>query len=307
MASLKELFLSVRNRCSHSSGAFLLCVLCTLAGYGTDVSGYGADVWGAMSEEEWAAIPGYDKPYYCRPSFAVFLPVFSADALSSGKPQMGYTVIPLQKSYIDSSSGPEPLTIEQTLTLDEITYPVFPSPQEVKSGLLQIVEAHGTKARVRISKPDTDYLVEYFFEYDRCWRLHRIEDRSQAPRADVSNEERYCARDNFQAFLDVFSGSVEVQKKYTVIPLQKSYYTARSFSDHGSPFLRVEEMLALDELHYPLSLSYRQVVSEGATLELEVSGTQAIVAKNWYTRDVVFYYFEHDRCWRLSRIEDWSE
>ena len=300
MASLKELFLSVRNRCSHSSGAFLLCVLCTLAGYGTDV-------WGAMSEEEWAAIPKHHKLGYCHPSFAVFLPVFSADALSGGENQKKYTVIPLQKSHIDSSSGPEPLTIEQMLTLDEITYPVFPSPQEVWSGFLQIVEAYGTKARVRISKPDTDYLVEYFFEYDRCWQLHRIEDRSQAPRGDAPNEETYCAPDNFMAFLDAFSGSAEVQKKYTVIPLQKSYYTARSFSDHGSPFLRVEEMLALKEWHYPLSLSYRQVVSEGATLELEVSGTQAIVAKNWYTRDVVFYYFEHDRCWRLSRIEDWSE
>ena len=280
-----------------------MCVLFTLGGYGIDV-------WGAMSEAE--------KEYFCNPDKIAF-------GLTAAE-QKKYTVIPLQKMYIDPSSGPEPLIIEQTLTLEEITYPFFPGPMEVWSmsmGLLQISENYGTKGKIRISKPDTDYLVEYFFKYDQCWRLYRIEDWSQAPRRDAPNEETYCAHENFMAFLDAFSGSVEVQKKYTVIPFRYAYHFDSLSSDmdsitrplfvnglpteEGIAWWPVEEMLALDELHYPLFPSYRRVVSHQTVLDLEVSGTQAKVSK--YKPDTgysVRYYFEHDRCWRLHRIENWS-
>ncbi len=282
----------VRSRRLHSGGALWLCVLFTLGGYGIDV-------W-SMSEER-------EREYFCSPDKIAF-GVTAAE-------QKKYTVIPLQKMYIDPSSGPEPLIIEQTLTLEEITYPFFPGPMEVWSmsmGLLQISENYGTKGKVRISKPGTDYLVEYFFKYDECWRLYRIEDWSQAPRRDAPNEERYCARENFMAFLDAFSGSVEVQKKYTVIPFRYAYHFDNLFSDLEllsvfDVFVPVEEMLALDELHYPLFPSYREVVSEHTFLDLEVSGTQAKVSKQKPdTGYSVRYYFEHDRCWRLHRIENWS-
>ena len=59
-------------------------------------------------------------------------------------------------------------------------FPVMPLVQERKDNALvmQLEDVTASTARVNLAKPDTDYLVSYYFKMDDCWRLVRIENQS---------------------------------------------------------------------------------------------------------------------------------
>jgi hypothetical protein len=93
--------------------------------------------------------------------------------------QKQYTRFPLEKLQVDALADPEPLTEEFKLKKSQINFPVFPGPDEIEDGSLQMdISVSGDKAKVRLFKPDTDYVIEYFFQLEKCWNLVRIEDWS---------------------------------------------------------------------------------------------------------------------------------
>lgn len=59
-------------------------------------------------------------------------------------------------------------------------FPVMPLVQERRDNALvmQLEDVTASTARVNLAKPDTDYLVSYYFKMDDCWRLVRIENQS---------------------------------------------------------------------------------------------------------------------------------
>ncbi len=108
-------------------------------------------------------------------NFSLFLDYFSY----SKNGQIKYTKIPLQKLYIDPITDPEPSSVEVKLDSDEIVYPVFPTKKYLKKiGATINIYLSGKNAKVRLEKPDTDYLVMYFFKHQNCWSLYRIENWS---------------------------------------------------------------------------------------------------------------------------------
>jgi WD40 repeat protein len=93
--------------------------------------------------------------------------------------QKQYTRFPLEKLQVDALADPEPLTEEFKLKKSQIDFPIFPGPNEIEDGSLQMdISVSGDEAKVRLFKPDTDYLIEYFFRLGVCWNLVRIEDWS---------------------------------------------------------------------------------------------------------------------------------
>ena len=115
----------------------------------------------------------YDSYLGCRlDSFKYFFNDFSSGTINQRK----YTIVPLEKLYINSLSDPEPSKIEINLALEQIEFPVIPFLEGL-SFSIEADEGLG-KAKVRVEKEDTDYQVIYFFQHDTCWNLFRIEDWS---------------------------------------------------------------------------------------------------------------------------------
>jgi hypothetical protein len=107
-------------------------------------------------------------------NFTSFLARYSEDADF----QKRNTASPLSKQVVENVL-PEPRPVEKSIELSQVSFPVFPSSVRIKADSLQMQvtpDARGMK--VRLSKPDTDYLIEYFFERRECWRLVRIQDKS---------------------------------------------------------------------------------------------------------------------------------
>jgi hypothetical protein len=65
-------------------------------------------------------------------------------------------------------------------TVESAEFPVMPLVQERKDNALvmQLEDVTTLTARVNLARPDTDYLVSYYFKMDDCWRLVRIENQS---------------------------------------------------------------------------------------------------------------------------------
>ena len=65
-------------------------------------------------------------------------------------------------------------------TVQSAKYPVMPLVQERKDNALvmQLEDVTASTARVNLARPETHYLVSYYFQMDGCWRLVRIENQS---------------------------------------------------------------------------------------------------------------------------------
>jgi len=108
-------------------------------------------------------------------NFQAFIDHFSASIASQKK----YTRFPLEKLQVDALADPEPLPQEFRLQKSQIVFPIFPGTDEIKNESLSLaISISGREAKVRLFKPDTDYLIEYFFKHEDCWNLVRIEDWS---------------------------------------------------------------------------------------------------------------------------------
>jgi hypothetical protein len=124
-----------------------------------------------MPDKRQAAIqcPGID--------FLEFIQKFSEDR----QMQHDFTHDPLKKQYVNADAEPDPKMILQTMTKDQVIFPIMLSKNEQKklSFELRIEEISSSHPKVILAKPDTDIVVMYFFYKTKsCWELIRVEDWS---------------------------------------------------------------------------------------------------------------------------------
>jgi hypothetical protein len=93
--------------------------------------------------------------------------------------QKQYTANPLKRLETVQERDAEPRSVESKLDAAQVRFPLIPGANErAQKSLTVEATAFGPKGRVRLAKPDTDYLVIYLFEHSTCWKLVRIEDWS---------------------------------------------------------------------------------------------------------------------------------
>lgn len=86
---------------------------------------------------------------------------------------------PLQKLVVDAAADPEPKPIESAVTVSAADFPLVPSFAQIRAEGLTLERVETDRGmKVRLQKPDTDYLIDYLFERDPCWMLVRIENWS---------------------------------------------------------------------------------------------------------------------------------
>jgi hypothetical protein len=94
--------------------------------------------------------------------------------------QKAFTRRPLRSDSIDARTEPEPKPITKMLSAEALEFPLVPSRQQVADEGLEIsIKTSGSDTVVELTKPETDYMVSYYFERaGDCWRLHRKNDES---------------------------------------------------------------------------------------------------------------------------------
>ncbi|WP_265284749.1 hypothetical protein [Verminephrobacter aporrectodeae] len=108
--------------------------------------------------------------------FSEFIKVFS----ESKEVQIKFTKYPLKEQWLDLTAMPEPKPVMQKSRRNQIDFPVIPDEVERKQRdlILRIDEIKSNRAKLTLTKDDTDHLVNYFFSLNSCWNLVRIEDWS---------------------------------------------------------------------------------------------------------------------------------
>jgi hypothetical protein len=110
------------------------------------------------------------------PTFEGFFAAFADDT----ELQKEFVRLPLRSDSIDAGAEPEPKPVTKMLTLQELEFPLVPSKEQVADeGLKTSFSTSGTEMDVELIKPDTDYMVTYYFQRaGDCWRLYRKDDAS---------------------------------------------------------------------------------------------------------------------------------
>lgn len=113
--------------------------------------------------------------HYSQGSFDDFLLTFSGNVDFQKK----FTHFPLQKLFVRIDADPEPKPEEILLDKSQVYFPIYPHPKEIERLSLILDISQGKKeAKISIRQDDTDYLVSFFFEFNDCWYLIRVEDWS---------------------------------------------------------------------------------------------------------------------------------
>ena len=62
----------------------------------------------------------------------------------------------------------------------EVNFPVIPNAADRKAEdmRVKVAELRGTRAKVILDKPETDFKVVFYFQKKACWQLVRIQDLS---------------------------------------------------------------------------------------------------------------------------------
>jgi len=108
-------------------------------------------------------------------AFAPFLVAFA----NQESVQRTHTRVPLvSETVVDAD--PEPKPVIKKLAKNQVVFPVFPLKAERASTPLtmEITSLTATSASVKLEKPDTDYLLTYYFRKSACWQLVRKNDAS---------------------------------------------------------------------------------------------------------------------------------
>lgn len=109
-------------------------------------------------------------------NFSKFLKEFS----EREEVQKAFTKYPLEQQQLDLDADPEPKPFVRNLGRHQIKFPVIPreSERQMKSLTLRVSKIASRRAKLTLSKSDTDYRILYFFSKNSCWKLERIEDWS---------------------------------------------------------------------------------------------------------------------------------
>ena len=114
-----------------------------------------------------------------------------------------------------------------------------------------------------------------------------------------------CEPNHFQDFLDQFSEDVQVQRKHTAFPLRRRENRHVTTQLDSVP---VELNLKEPEVRFPVYPNPTQLHDQSLTVEVsaENGDKKQVRVSRADTGYLVVYSFEHDRCWRLTRVEDMS-
>lgn len=109
-------------------------------------------------------------------NFDIFLKLFSEDK----EIQMEFTKYPLMRLELDLNAEPEPKQILRKLSREDIEFPIMPdeASRTKKSLIIRVDEHISRRAKVALTRIDTDYLIVYIFNRKSCWKLERVEDWS---------------------------------------------------------------------------------------------------------------------------------
>lgn len=110
----------------------------------------------------------------CAPdNFKAFVARFAEDTLF----QERHTADPLRQVRIQNEGFQEPHPVEKDVARSQVKFPLFPPAAERQKFGLEVgpVKPDGKRMTVRVEKPDTDIVEEFFFEHGSCWSLVRYE------------------------------------------------------------------------------------------------------------------------------------
>ena len=112
-----------------------------------------------------------------------------------------------------------------------------------------------------------------------------------------------CDPAHFQEFLDSFAEDVQVQRTHTQFPLHKREY--RHVTTQVEP-VPVEVVLKESDVRFPVYPSPIELHERSLTAEVaSQAGRKAQVRVSRADTDyLVVYSFEHQGCWKLTRVED---
>jgi hypothetical protein len=112
-----------------------------------------------------------------------------------------------------------------------------------------------------------------------------------------------CKQDNFQEFFEYFSTSIDAQKQYTRFPLEKLEVDAMADPEPLPQEFRLEK----SQIVFPIFPGPDEIKSELLSIDISISGNEAKVRLFKPDTDYsIEYIFQHEECWNLIRVEDWS-
>lgn len=87
--------------------------------------------------------------------------------------------LPLEFSYIDTTTDLEPVTIKEQQGYNTIDYPIIePSNTRVKNGSVITIYEYRDVIKVKLNHSDSGVLIYYYFHQKPCWKLYKKEDSS---------------------------------------------------------------------------------------------------------------------------------
>lgn len=111
-----------------------------------------------------------------------------------------------------------------------------------------------------------------------------------------------CPSQDFAMFLTAFVGDSDIQKQFTVRPLQSDSIHADA-EPEPQPVTTM-----LSDLQFPVIPSQREQIDQGLVMSAEAAGSNVMVVKlaKPDTDYQLSYYFKRDACWMLYRKSDES-
>ena len=104
-----------------------------------------------------------------------------AEAFSESQEiQMAFTEYPLEMQQLDTQAMPEPKPFTSRLQRHQIEFPIIPNKAKrmAKALRLRVEQLEPGRAKLTLMQDDSDYLVEYFFRRDACWKLVSVDNQS---------------------------------------------------------------------------------------------------------------------------------
>lgn len=120
----------------------------------------------------------------------------------------------------------------------------------------------------------------------------------------VSTEAVKCPSQDFEIFLASFINSLEIQKSFTVAPLESVTIDALAEPEPAE----VKKILGANELNFPLMPNPDQQAKDGLISRISNSDRKnvEVVLHKPDTDYQMSFFFRRESCWKLYRIKDYS-
>jgi hypothetical protein len=119
----------------------------------------------------------------------------------------------------------------------------------------------------------------------------------------ISKSSISCKAKNFDAFLEKFTESIEMQKLCTRFPLEKL-----ELKEEGEEMAPSKQQLLSEQITYPLILPKKQQIEQNLNFNIEVKNNKKakVILYKPDTGYKMVYRFMKKNTWQLITIEDWA-